>query len=117
MVAHGDWQQAVPLLEARLELIRPLLPEVPWFVFEDEQRLVWQEYCFLESLMNNCEALRAEHEGAWSRAARRWEQAGDRVRAAAAWKRRIEAIRDPDRRERALRTLQAAELEGDLWRS
>lgn len=106
MLIHGDWQQTAPLIEARMEVLRPRLPDVPWFVFEDEQRLVWQEYCLLESLMNNCEALRAEHEGAWSRAARRWEQAGDRQRAAAAWKRRIETIRDPDRRARFLRALQ-----------
>jgi tetratricopeptide (TPR) repeat protein len=113
MVGHGDWQQAAPLVEARMEALRPHLPDVPWFVFEDEQRLVWQEYCLLESLMNNCEALRAEHEGAWSRAARRWEQAGDRQRAAAAWRRRIETIRDPDRRARFLRTLQDWEPESD----
>jgi tetratricopeptide (TPR) repeat protein len=113
MVAHGDWQQAAPIIAARMEVLRPRLSDVPWFVFEDEQRLVWQEYCLLESLMNNCEALRAEHEGAWSRAARRWEQAGDRQRAAAAWRRRIETIRDPDRRARFLRTLQDWEPEGE----
>jgi tetratricopeptide (TPR) repeat protein len=114
VVAHGDWQQAAPLIKTRMELIRPGLPDVPWFVFEEEQRLVWQEYCFLEGLMNNCEALKAEHEGAWSRAARRWEKAGERERAAAAWKRRIETIRDPDRRARFLRTLEAAEPDGDF---
>lgn len=97
-----------------MEMLRPRLPDVPWFVFEEEQRLIWQEYCFLEELMNNCEALKAEHEGAWSRAARRWEQAGDRERAVAARKRRIEAIRDPDRRARALRALEASEPESDL---
>lgn len=105
MVDHDDWEHAMPLIEARLEMLRPRLPEVPWFVFEEEQRLVWQEYCFLEVLMHHCEALKAEQEGAWSRAARRWEQAGDRDRAAVARKRRIDTIRDPDRRARALRTL------------
>ena len=114
IVAHGDWQQAAPLLETRMEMLRPRLPDVPWFVFEEEQRLIWQEYCFLEGLMNNCEALKAEHEGAWSRAARRWEQAGDRERAAAARKRRIETIQDPGRRARALRALEASEPGSDL---
>jgi len=113
MVAHGDWRQAAPLIKARMERIRQHLPEVPWIVSEEEQLLVWREHCILESLMNNCEALEAEHEGAWSRAARRWEQAGDRKRAAAAWKRRIETIRDPDRRARALRTLGAMEPASD----
>ncbi|HYU35511.1 MAG TPA: hypothetical protein VEW48_25435, partial [Thermoanaerobaculia bacterium] len=113
MVEHGDWRQAAPLIEARMERIRQHLPEVPWIVSEEEQRLVWREHCVLDSLMNNCKALEAEHEGAWSRAARRWEQAGDRKRAAAAWKRRIETIRDPDRRARALQTLGAMEPESD----
>ena len=113
LVALGDWDSAAPLLEIRMEIIRPRLPDVPWFVFEEEQRLVWQEHCSLEDLMNNCEALKAEHEGAWSRAARRWEQAGNRARAAVAWKRRIEAIRDPARRARFLRALEGSELESD----
>jgi len=117
MVARGDWQQALPLIEIRRTLLLPRLPDVPWFVFEDEQRLAWQEYCLLEEFMNNCEARRAEHEGAWSRAVRRWELAGDRERAAAARRRQIETIRDPGRRARALRALEAMQLEshpGDI---
>jgi DNA helicase-2/ATP-dependent DNA helicase PcrA len=113
MLEHGDWEQAWPLLQERLRVLQPRLPDVPWFVFDDEQRLVWQESCLLENLMNTCEAQKAEQEGAWTRAARRWTQAGERERAAAAWRRRIETIRDPQRRARALQTLETWGVDGN----
>ncbi len=108
-IRHGDWLQAYPLITTRIAVLRPRIPDAPWFVFDDAQRLVWQEVCLLEELMYHCEAQRAEEEGAWSRAARLWELAGNRKRAATARRRRIESIRDPERRARALRALRAAE--------
>lgn len=101
LLETGAWQEASPLARRRLEALRPYLPEVPWFVASEEQRLVWQEFCLLSDLENRCRALQAEAEGAWSRAARCWRIAGDHGRAAAAWTRRIEAMPDPLRRARA----------------
>jgi tetratricopeptide (TPR) repeat protein len=97
----GDWSAACELTQARMQALRPRLPDVPWFVFDEEQRLVWQEFCSLEQLQQSCEALRAEADGAWSRASRCWSRAGNRERAAAALRRRIERVRHPVRRARA----------------
>ncbi|HEX7185480.1 MAG TPA: hypothetical protein VF756_26895 [Thermoanaerobaculia bacterium] len=100
LVEDGDWRQAGLLAQVRMDALRLHLPEVPWFVFEDEQRLIWQEFCSLELLQQCCEALRAEEEEAWSRAARSWRRAGRHDRAEAALARRIERLRDPVRRAR-----------------
>jgi RecA/RadA recombinase len=110
LLEAGDWRAAGALAAARMEALRPLLPEVPWFVFDEEQRLVWQEFCSFELLQQHCEALRAEEDGAWSRASRCWLRAGDRERAAAALRRRIERVRHPVRRARAWVAVGEAEL-------
>jgi tetratricopeptide (TPR) repeat protein len=99
--------EAAALARTRMEILRPLLPQVPWFVFVENDRIAWQEFCSLKLLEQRCEALRAEATGAWSQAARHWEEAGDPRRAAEARRRRIEAIRDPVRRARAWRAVQA----------
>ncbi|HEX2642934.1 MAG TPA: hypothetical protein VHU81_08065, partial [Thermoanaerobaculia bacterium] len=101
LVESGAWEEAGPLAEVRLEMLRPRLPDIPWFVASEEARQAWQEFCLLNDLENRCRALRAEAEGAWSLAARCWQKSGDHDRAAAAWGRRFEAIRDPLRRARA----------------
>jgi DNA helicase-2/ATP-dependent DNA helicase PcrA len=101
LVEAGDWRTAGPLTHARMEVLRPRLPDVPWFVFDEEQRLVWGEFCSLEMLQQSSEALRAEEDGAWSRASRCWGRAGNRERAAAALRRRIERVGHPLRRARA----------------
>lgn len=105
LVEEEDWEQALPLLEARRQALRPRLPQVPWFVFVDEQRLAWQESCLLDLLELRCRALSAEAARAWSRAARLWQRAGDTVRATNARRERVALIRDPRRRERIAREL------------
>jgi len=84
-----------------MEALRPRLPDLPWFVFVEKERLVWQEYCSLQILEKKCNALRAEGSAAWSRAARLWTELGDTQRAADARRRWIETLRDPLRRARA----------------
>jgi len=101
LVANNDWKTSGQLIRTRMEVLRPRLPDVPWFVFDEEQRSVWQEFCCLEMLQQSCEALRAEEDGAWSRASRCWGHAGNRERAAAALRRRIERVSHPVRRARA----------------
>jgi tetratricopeptide (TPR) repeat protein len=101
LVANDDWKTSGQLIRIRMEVLRPRLPDVPWFVFDEEQRSVWQEFCCLEMLQQSCEALRAEEDGAWSRASRCWGHAGNRERAAAALRRRIERVSHPVRRARA----------------
>jgi ATP-dependent DNA helicase UvrD/PcrA len=112
------WEDAGRLARARMEALRPRLPELPWFVFVEKERLVWQEYCSLQSLEKKCNALRAEASAAWSRAARLWLELGDTQRAGDARRRWIETVRDPARQarawvaagepERAVRVLEAA---------
>lgn len=101
LVESGAWEEAATLARARMDALRSRLPDVPWFVFIEEDRLVWQEFCSLELLEKRCMASQAEAEGAWSRAARGWSRAGDRERAGVALRQRIEAVRDPVRRARA----------------
>src|SRR6185369_1296375 len=101
LVANNDWKTSGQLIRTRMDVLRPRLPDVPWFVFDEEQRTVWQEFCSLEMLEQSCEALRAEEDGAWSRASRCWGHAGNRERAAAALRRRIERVSHPIRRARA----------------
>lgn len=105
LVEQGDWEQALALVEARREALRSRLPQVPWFVFVEAQRLAWQESCSLDLLELRCRALSAESARAWSRAARLWQRAGDAARAMAARRERVALIRDPDRRERIARGL------------
>jgi tetratricopeptide (TPR) repeat protein len=101
LVEAGDWRTAGPLVQTRMDVLRGRLPEMPWFVFDEEQRLVWQEFCSLELLQQSCEALCAEEDQAWSRASRCWARAGNRERSRAALWRRIERVRHPVRRARA----------------
>jgi tetratricopeptide (TPR) repeat protein len=108
LLGRGDWRGAAPLIAARLEALRPRLPQVPWFVAGEQERQAWHERGNLLALEHRCAALRAEEEQAWSRAARRWRQAGDSPRAAEALRRRIEGLRDPRRRARA-RAAEAAQ--------
>jgi hypothetical protein len=84
-----------------MEALRPRLPELPWFVFVEKERLVWQEHCSLQILEKKSDALRAEAAGAWSRAARLWTDLGDAARAGEARQRWIETLRDPVRQARA----------------
>ncbi|HSS52319.1 MAG TPA: hypothetical protein VLX28_25535, partial [Thermoanaerobaculia bacterium] len=95
------WEDAGRLARARMEALRSRLPDLPWFVFVEKERLVWQEYCSLQLLEKKCNALRAETSAAWSRAARLWAELGDAQRANAARHRWIETLRDPVRRARA----------------
>ncbi|MEA2601040.1 MAG: hypothetical protein QOF89_2032 [Acidobacteriota bacterium] len=97
----GAWEEAGRLSRARMEALRPRLPELPWFVFVEKERLVWQEYCSLQILEKKCDAMRAEAAGAWSRAARLWTELGDAARAGEAQGRWIETLRDPFRQARA----------------
>jgi DNA helicase II / ATP-dependent DNA helicase PcrA len=97
----GAWEEAGRLARARMEALRPRLPELPWFVFVDKERLVWQEHCSLQILEKKSDALRAEAAGAWSRAARLWTDLGDAARAGEARQRWIETLRDPVRQARA----------------
>jgi DNA helicase II / ATP-dependent DNA helicase PcrA len=101
LMTAADWRSAGLLIQKRMDVLRPRLPEVPWFVFDEQQRLVWQEFCSLELLQQSCEALCAEEDEAWSRASRCWARAGNRERAEAALWRRIERVRHPVRRARA----------------
>jgi tetratricopeptide (TPR) repeat protein len=101
LVDREDWRAAAPLIQVRMDVLRPRLPEVPWFVFDEQQRLVWQEFCSLELLQQSCDALSAEEESAWSRASRCWARAGNRARAEAALWRRIERVHHPMRQARA----------------
>ncbi len=95
------WEDAGRLARARMEALRSRLPDLPWFVFVEKERLVWQEFCSLELLEKKCNALSAETSGAWSRAARLWTELGDTQRATDARRRWIETVRDPVRRARA----------------
>jgi len=101
LLEAGDWRNAGALTQARIDVLRPRLPDVPWFVFDEEQRLTWQELCSFEQVQQAFDALRAEEEGAWSRACRCWSRAGNRERAAAALRHRIERVHHPLRRARA----------------
>ena len=101
LVESGALEEAVILARARMEVLKSRLPDVPWFVFIEEDRLAWQEFCSLELLVHRCEALQAEAEGAWSRATRVWSRAGEPERAGQARRQRIEQVRDPVRRARA----------------
>jgi tetratricopeptide (TPR) repeat protein len=105
LAESGNWKEALLLAQTRMEVLQARLPQVPWFVFVEEERLIWQEFCSWQLLEQRCEALRAESIGAWSRASRYWERAGDSARATEALKRRIEAVRDPARRARAWKAL------------
>src|SRR4029079_18713892 len=51
----GVWEEAVQLAGARMEPLRPRLPELPWFVFVEKERLIWQEYCSLQILEKRCD--------------------------------------------------------------
>ncbi|MFY9819942.1 MAG: hypothetical protein WAM82_01070, partial [Thermoanaerobaculia bacterium] len=95
------WEDAGRLARARMEALRPRLPELPWFVFVEKERLVWQEYCSLQLSEKKCNALGAEASGTWSRAARLWLELGETQRAMVARRRWIETLRDPVRRARA----------------
>jgi DNA helicase II / ATP-dependent DNA helicase PcrA len=97
----GVWEEAGQLARARMEALRPRLPQLPWFVFVEKERLVWQEYCSLQILEKRSDAQRAEAAGAWSRAARLWTDLGDAARTAEARRRWIETVRDPVRQARA----------------
>lgn len=95
------WEDAGRLARARMEALRSRLPDLPWFVFVEKERLVWQEFCSLQLLEKKCSALRAETSGAWSKAARLWTELGDSQRADGARRRWIETLRDPVRQARA----------------
>ncbi|HEV7508636.1 MAG TPA: UvrD-helicase domain-containing protein [Thermoanaerobaculia bacterium] len=95
------WEDAGRLARARMEALRSRLPDLPWFVFVEKERLVWQEFCSLQLLEKKCSALRAEMSAAWARAARLWAELGDTQRATQARYRWIETLRDPVRRARA----------------
>jgi tetratricopeptide (TPR) repeat protein len=101
LVEDGAWEEALPLARARMEVLQPALPAVPWFVFIEGDRLSWEEFCSFQLLERRCLALQAEADGAWSRATRLWESIGETRRAAETRRRRIEAVRDPARRARA----------------
>jgi hypothetical protein len=116
------WEDAGHLARARMDALRSRLPDLPWFVFVERERLVWQEYCSLQLLEKKCSALCAEASAAWARAARLWAELGDTERANDARHRWIETLRDPVRRarawvaagepERAVRALEAAGATG-----
>ncbi|HEX4963716.1 MAG TPA: hypothetical protein VF173_23015 [Thermoanaerobaculia bacterium] len=98
---QGTWEEACELARVRMEVLRPRLPDLPWFVFVDRERLIWQEYCALQIEEKRCDALQAEASGAWSVAARRWRELGDASRAGEAQRRWIETLRNPTRQARA----------------
>jgi tetratricopeptide (TPR) repeat protein len=116
LVDAGAWQEALPLIEARTAALKPRMPDLPWFVFLDKERLAWQEVCRLRDLEKKCRALEAEATEAWRRAFRLWADLGDSERAAAARARWVGAIPNPVRqartwmalgdREQAVRTLE-----------
>ncbi len=95
------WDDAARLARARMEALRDRLPDLPWFVFVEKERLVWQEHSSLQLLEKKCNALRAEGSAAWSRAARLWTELGDTQRAEEARRRWIGTLRDPVRQARA----------------
>ncbi|HYX23534.1 MAG TPA: hypothetical protein VFC23_05225 [Thermoanaerobaculia bacterium] len=101
LMEAGAWEEAGRLARARMEALRPHLPDLPWFVFVEKERLVWQEYCSFQILEKRCDAQQAEASGAWSRASRLWAELGDGARSAAAQRRWIEGLRDPVRQARA----------------
>lgn len=107
LVESGAWEEALPLAQARMAVLQPRLPAVPWFVFVEEDRLAWQEFCSFQLLERRCLALQAEAAGAWSRATRLWEDLGETQRAERTRRKRIEAIRDPARRARAWLAVEA----------
>ncbi|MFL6290926.1 MAG: hypothetical protein ACJ759_08545 [Thermoanaerobaculia bacterium] len=72
------------LLAARKQALRRLLPNLPGVLLLGAERLAWQELLELERLERRDAALRAEAEGAWSRAARQWTLAWEPERAEAA---------------------------------
>jgi ATP-dependent DNA helicase UvrD/PcrA len=109
LLADGDWEAAGALARSRMEALKPFVPVVPWFIAVEAEHLARQEFCALETLEQRCRALAAEHEGAWSRAARLWSLAGDAEQAARARRRRIEGVRDPARRKRAKATAEQVE--------
>jgi DNA helicase II / ATP-dependent DNA helicase PcrA len=109
MAESGACEEALPLIRARLEVLQPKLPPVPWFVFVESDRLVWQEFSTLQRLERRCFALRAEAEEAWSRATRLWEAIGETQRASETRSKRIEALSDPARREKARRAVEQRE--------
>jgi tetratricopeptide (TPR) repeat protein len=84
-----------------MEALRSRLPQVPWFAFSEKERIAWRELLALQALELQAEALTAEKQEAWSRAARFWEEMGDSQRALAARRRWIERIPSPLRRARA----------------
>src|SRR5947209_944003 len=101
LMEAGAWEEAGRLARARMEALRPHLPDLPWFVFVEKERLVWQEYCSFQILEKRCDAQQAEASGAWSRASRLWAELGDGACSAAAQRRWIEGMRDPVRQARA----------------
>ncbi len=101
LMAADAWEEAGQLARARMEALRPRLPELPWFVFVERERLVWQEHCSLQILAKQSGALRAEAAGAWGRAARLWADLGDAGRAGEARQRWIATLQDPRRQARA----------------
>lgn len=128
LVDARAWQEAVPLIEARIAALQPRMPDLPWFVFLDKERQAWQEVCQLKDLEKKCRALEAEATGAWRRAARLWAELGDAERAAEARVRWVGAIPNPVRqartwlalgnREQAARTLEdAAGLDAEAARN
>ncbi|HET9225709.1 MAG TPA: hypothetical protein VFR31_03520 [Thermoanaerobaculia bacterium] len=95
LIEHRSWDLAGRLLSVRREILQARLPEIPWFLLTEAERLVWQELRDLERLEHRLSALRAESERAWSRAARHWTLADEHVRAAEV---RIDSLRRAGRR-------------------
>jgi ATP-dependent DNA helicase UvrD/PcrA len=98
---NGAWAEAASLARARMAALQSGLPRVPWFAFSEKERIAWHELLALQALELQAEALTAESQGNWSRAARFWEETGDSQRALAARRRWIERIPNPLRRARA----------------
>jgi len=95
------WGEAADLARARLAVLQPRLPKVPWFLANGPERVAWEESAALLSLDHRCRALNAEREGRFSLATRLWRRAGEPERAAAARRRAIAALPDRLRTGRA----------------
>lgn len=104
----GEWEEAGRLARARLQILKPRLPQVPWFVFVETERLVWQEYSSLQLLERKSAAHQAEARGAWNRAAHIWAEIGEPERSSEARKRWIEGMSDPARQAKAWEAMRKA---------
>ena len=60
LIESREWAEAARLLDARRAVLLDKLPEIPWFLLTQGERLIWQELRDLEKLEHRLHALRTE---------------------------------------------------------